>query len=113
VKFDSPVQQIVLQEYLDTVKAAQRWVTGLEAQMHEALAQWSLRPVLEGLMALRGVSLITTMTTLAKLGDITSFDSPRELMAYSAWCPASTPAAARAAMAGLAAPATGMCGECR
>jgi transposase len=82
VKFDSPVQQIVLQEYLDTVKAAQRWVTGLEAQMHEALAQWSLRPVVEGLMALRGVSLITAMTTLAKLGDITSFDSPRELMAY-------------------------------
>lgn len=82
VKFDSPVQQIVLQEYLDTVKAAQRRVAGLEAQMHEALAQWSLRPVVEALMALRGVSLITAMTTLAELGDITRFDSPRELMAY-------------------------------
>jgi transposase len=82
VKFDSPVQQIVLQEYLDTVKAAQRRVAGLEAQMQEALAQWSLRPVVEGLMALRGVSLITAMTTLAELGDITRFDSPRELMAY-------------------------------
>ncbi len=82
VKFDSPVQQIVLQEYLDTVKAAQRRVAGLEAQMQETLAQWSLRPVVEGLMALRGVSLITAMTTLAELGDITRFDSPRELMAY-------------------------------
>ena len=82
VKFDSPVQQIVLQEYLDTVKTAQKRVAGLEAQMHEALAQWSLRPVVEALMALRGVSLITAMTTLAELGDITRFDSPRELMAY-------------------------------
>ena len=82
VKFDAPVQQIVLQEYIDTVKAAQQRVAGLEAQMREALAQWSLRPVVEALMALRGVSLITAMTTLAELGDITRFDSPRELMAY-------------------------------
>lgn len=82
VKFDSPVQQIVLQEYLDTVKAAQRRVAGLEVQMREVLVQWSLRPVVEALMALRGVSLITAMTTLAELGDITRFDSPSELMAY-------------------------------
>jgi transposase len=82
VKFDSPVQQIVLQEYIDTVKAAQRRVAALEVQMREALAGWSLRPVVDALMALRGVSLITAMTTLAELGDITRFDSPRELMAY-------------------------------
>lgn len=82
VKFDSQVQQIVLQEYIDTIKAAQQRVAGLEVQMREALVQWSLRPVVEALMALRGVSLITAMTTLAELGDITRFDSPRELMGY-------------------------------
>lgn len=82
VKFDSAVQQLVLQEYIDTVKAAQKRVAGLEAQMREALAGWSLRPVVEALMALRGVSLITAMTTLAELGDITRFESPRELMGY-------------------------------
>lgn len=82
VKFDSPVQQIVLQEYIDTVKALQKRVAALEAQMHEALAGWSLGPMAQALMALRGVSLITAMTVLAELGDITRFDSPRELMAY-------------------------------
>ena len=82
VKFDSPVQQIVLQEYIDTVKASQRRVADLEAHLREALQGWSLRPVAEALMALRGVSLITAMTTLAELGDITRFDSPRELMGY-------------------------------
>jgi transposase len=82
VKFDSPVQQIVLQEYIDAVKAAQRRVAGLEGQMREALQGWSLRPVVGALMALRGVSLITAMTTLAELGDITRFDSPKQLMAY-------------------------------
>lgn len=82
VKFDSPVQQIVLQEYLDTVKSMQRRVADLEAQMHEALAGWSLGTVAHALMALRGVSLITAMTVLAELGDLSRFDSPRELMAY-------------------------------
>lgn len=33
-------------------------------------------------MALRGISLITAMTVLTELGDITRFDSPSQLMAY-------------------------------
>lgn len=82
VKFASPIQQIVLQEYIEAVKTGQRRVAGLEEQMRQALAGWSLRPVVEGLMALRGVSLITAMTVLAELGDISRFDSPRQLMAY-------------------------------
>jgi transposase len=82
VTFSSAVQQMVLQEYIDAVKEVQRRVAGLEEQMRQALAQWSLSPVAEGLMALRGVSLITAMTVLAELGDITRFDSPRQLMAY-------------------------------
>lgn len=82
VKFASPVQQIVLQEYVDTVKEAQRRVAGLEEQMRAALASWSLEPVARALMAMRGVGLITAMTILAELGDLTRFDSPRELMGY-------------------------------
>lgn len=82
VAMPTPVQQIVLQEYLDTVREAQQRVAALTEQMRRALEAWSLRPVVEALMALRGVSLITAMTTLAELGDITRFDSPSQLMAY-------------------------------
>lgn len=82
LKFASPVQQIVLQEYLEAVKEAQRRVAGLEEQMRAALAGWTLEPVARGLMALRGVSLITAMTVLAELGDLTRFAAPRELMGY-------------------------------
>lgn len=82
VSFASPVQQVVLQEYTEQVKAARRRVADMEIQMRAALKSWSLREVVEALMALRGVSLITAMTTLAELGDITRFDSPRQLMAY-------------------------------
>ena len=81
-RFAHPVQQVVFQEYVDTVLEAQRRVAGLEGQMRAGLQEWSLRPVVEALMALRGVEMVTAMTVLAELGDLTRFDSPRELMSF-------------------------------
>ena len=72
----------VFQEYIDTVMEARTRVASLEGQMREALQGWSLRPVVEALMALRGMDVVTAMTVLAELGDITRFDSPRELMGF-------------------------------
>ena len=81
-RFDNAIQQQVFEDYVDAVRDAQRRVAALEGQMREASRSWSLAPVLEGLMALRGVGLITAMTVLAEIGDLTRFDSPRQLMAY-------------------------------
>ncbi len=83
-RFEQPVQQVVFQEYIDAVTQAR--VAGLEGQMRQALATWSLRAAVGALMSLRGVSLITAMTVLAELGDLTRFDSPRQLI-VSRWCP--------------------------
>lgn len=82
VKFALPVQQIVMEEYVDAIKQAQQRVADLEGEMHKVLAQWSLAPVVEALMALRGVQLIVAMTVVAELGDISRFDSAPQLMAY-------------------------------
>lgn len=80
--FDSPVQQVVFQEYVDMVKQHISQVKSLEQEMERALPNWSLAPVVEGLMALRGCQLITAVTLLAELGDLTRFDKPSQLMAY-------------------------------
>ena len=82
VVFSHRVQHLVLQEYIEVVKEAQSRVKGLELQMREALAGWSLGPVAQSLMALRGVSLITAMTILSELGDLSRFESPSQLMGY-------------------------------
>lgn len=82
IRFAHPVQQVVLQEYIDSVKQQHQRVAELEQAMSQALATWSLAPVVKGLMALRGCRLITAMTIMAELGDITRFDSPRQLMSY-------------------------------
>ncbi|GEK48785.1 hypothetical protein HPA02_30680 [Bisbaumannia pacifica] len=112
VRFDHPVQQVVLEEYLDAVKEAQRRVAGLEQQMRSTLSAWSLAPVVEALMAMRGVSLITAMTLLAELGDISRFDSLRQLMAYLGLVPSEHSSGGIGARAASPRPAATMCDAC-
>lgn len=82
LKFDHPWQQLVLQEYVDAVKAATQRVGDLTTQMMQNLPQWSLAPVVDSLVALRGVDKVAAMVLLAELGDISRFESPRQLMAF-------------------------------
>ncbi len=82
LKFEHAWQQVVLQEYVDAVKAATQRVNDLTAQMMQVLPQWSLAPVVSSLVALRGIDKLAAMVLLAELGDISRFDSPRQLMAY-------------------------------
>jgi transposase len=82
VKFDHPVQQIVFQEYVDTVKAMTQRVAGLDKQIESASAASVFWPVIEALMALRGVSLLTATTIVAEIGDLKRFASAPQLMAY-------------------------------
>ena len=101
IKFAHPVQQSVLQEYIDSVKQQQQRVADLEQSMHEAVADWALAPVVEGLMALRGCRLITAMTIVAELGDITRFDSPRQLMKYLGLVPSESSSGPKARRGGI------------
>ena len=82
LKFAHDFQQIVLQEYLEAVRAASRRVADLDAQLERALPRWSMAPVVAGLVALRGIDRLSAMVLLAELGDLRRFDSPRQLMSY-------------------------------
>ncbi len=81
-RFDHPAQQIVFQEYVDEVKHAKARIKALEEELERALSDWTLSGQARDLMALRGVDMLTAITVLAELGDITRFDTPRQLMAY-------------------------------
>lgn len=82
LRFEHDWQQVVLQEYVDAVKAATRRVADLTAQIERVVPQWSLAPVVEALVALRGVDKVAATVLLAELGDISRFDSPRQLMGF-------------------------------
>lgn len=82
VKFEQPAQQIVMQEYIDTVIACGKRVGSLEQQIEQAAQASRVWPVIEALMALRGVSLLTAVTVVAEIGDLKRFAKASQLMAY-------------------------------
>lgn len=88
-------QQVVLQEYIEAVKAANARVADMMGQMERVLPQWRLASVVHSLMALRGIDKLSAMTLLAELGDISRFQSPRQLMAYLGLVPGEHSSGAR------------------
>lgn len=82
VRFEHPAQQIVMQEYVDMVIACGRRVAGLDAQIEQTAQASRVWPLIQALMALRGVSLLTATTVVAEVGDLRRFASAPRLMAY-------------------------------
>jgi transposase len=82
LKMMHAAQQIGFQEYLRAITEATARIARLEQAMHDALHEWSLRPLVQALHALRGVQLIAAMTLVAELQDFMRFANPRQLMSY-------------------------------
>jgi transposase len=82
IKMAHRSQQIVLQEYIDTLSHCSLRLQRLTEQIRQLLPQWRLFPVVQALQSLRGVSLIVAATTVAEIGDFKRFQNPEELMSY-------------------------------
>ena len=55
-------------------------VQRLETELRDQVTRWRLSPVVEAIQALRGVDLTGAVIVVAELGDLTRFDTPRQLM---------------------------------
>lgn len=82
LKLPLAAQQIAFQEYLHGITESATRIARLEQALREQLPGWGLRPVVQALMAMRGMQLIAAMTLVAELQDFTRFAHPRQLMAY-------------------------------
>ena len=82
LKMQHPVQQIGVQEYLNGITESSARIVRLEQAMRDALGDWTLRPLVQALQALRGVSLIGSMTLVAGLQDFLRCKYPRKPMGY-------------------------------
>ena len=82
LKLAHAAQQIGFQEYLHAITEASARIARLEQAMRDALSEWTLRPLVQALQALRGVQLIAAMTLVAELQDFLRFANPRQLMSY-------------------------------
>ena len=82
LKMPHPAQQIAITEYLDALENHEARIKRLDQAIVASCQTWRLLPVVEALQALRGISLISAVTLVTELGDLTRFDKPTQLMAY-------------------------------
>ena len=78
----TPAQQIVFQDYVNTVTERTQRVQQLEQMLREQIQGWYFFPVVRALQAMRGVRFVNAVTFLAEIGDLTRFDTPRQLMCF-------------------------------
>ena len=83
LEFGHVWQQEVLREYLEAVRTASERVKEVERRLlEEVVPQWSLAPVVDSLVALRGVDRVAAVVILSELGDLRRFETPGQLMGY-------------------------------
>ena len=81
-RMEHPAQKITLQEYIDTIHECTQRIARLTEQIRIVAEEWRMATVVKALQSLKGVSMLTAVTTVAELGDLCRFQKPKELMAY-------------------------------
>ncbi len=89
LRFTQVAQESTRLDYLHEVEHMAERVKRLEQAIAEAvkLASPEIQEVVKDLQALRGVAQISAVTIAAELGNITRFESARQLMGYSGAVP--------------------------
>jgi transposase len=80
--FDQPAHQMVFQDYVEAILTATEREEALVKRIEEILPEWSMAPFIAALRGLRGVDLICAVTFVAAVGDVSRFETARQLMAY-------------------------------
>ena len=75
-------QQIAFQEYIHAINDATERLQRLAQAVENALPGWKWEPVVRALMSLRGVQVLSAMTLVAEVGDLSRFGDPRSLMHF-------------------------------
>jgi len=84
LRFTQIAQESTRQDYLHEVEHMRERVARLEQAIMEAvkLASPTLQQVINDLQALRGIADISAVTIASELGQVSRFDSARQLMGY-------------------------------
>ena len=92
LRFEQPAQEFTRLDYLHEVEHLSERIVRLEQAITDAikLASPRMQKVIRGLQALRGIAEISAVTIVAELGEISRFESARQLMGYSGAVPSET-----------------------
>ena len=76
------MHQVLVSEHLAAIDQAAARRDRLMQEIEALVPQWRLAPVAGALQAMRGIAPISAITLVAAIGDITRFQTARQLMAY-------------------------------
>jgi transposase len=91
----TPAQPIVFQAYVRAINEHTERLRRLDQELQDQVTSWRLHPVVEALQALRGVQFTVAVTMVAEIGDLTRFESPREMMKFLGLIPSEYTSAER------------------
>ncbi|MEO5740092.1 MAG: IS110 family transposase [Vicinamibacterales bacterium] len=85
VHFEHAAQEATLLDYLHEVEHVSDRIDRLERAMDAAVktAPERMRAVIDALQAMRGIALVSAVTIVAEVGELSRFATPRQLMGYS------------------------------
>jgi len=83
--FEQAAQQATLVDYMHEVEHAAERIERLELSIDTAIETLpqKLRAVIEALQCLRGIAKISAVSIMAEVGELSRFESARQLMGYS------------------------------
>lgn len=89
LRYEQAAQEATRLDHLHEVEHMRERVKRLEAAITDTVqsAPARVRDVVRGLQALRGIAEISAVTIVAELGQLSRFQSPRQLMGYSGAVP--------------------------
>lgn len=83
LKLAHAAQQIGFQESLHAITEATARIARLEQALRDALPDWSLKPLVQAMQALRGVQMIAAMTLVAELQELGGWASLAMVQRYA------------------------------
>lgn len=85
VQFEQPAQEATRLDYLHEVDHVADRIDRLERAIDDAVttAPARMRAVIEGLQALRGIALVSAVTIVAEVGELSRFTRAPQVMGYS------------------------------
>lgn len=84
VQFEQPAQEATRLDYLHEVDHVADRIERLERAINDAVktAPARMRAVIEGLQALRGIALVSAVTIVAEVGELSRFTRAPQIMGY-------------------------------
>jgi transposase len=89
ITFEHAARQATMVDYLGELDHMAERVRRLEESIDDAVktAPETLRVVIDGLQALRGIAKLTATTLAVEVGNFSRFDHPKQLMGYAGIAP--------------------------